>query len=272
MKVVKNINNNVSLCLDSQGREVIVFGKGIGFTKPPYEVGLDKIQRTFYDVNDAYLSVIAEIPGNILETATKIYDYAIQQFNNQYSSNVIFTLADHIQFAVKREKEHINIKLPLMYEVRRLYPMEVEIGEFARKLIAAELHINLPEEEAASIALHFVDYENSGKKVNTTKVKSDVEKVTEYIEKTLNIQIDKTGFNYSRFVTHLHYLLERVDEKWNISSDNRILYEMLTKQYPEISKCAAGIKDLLKIDFNDEEQMYLIIHINRLCTREDCYQ
>lgn len=36
MRVVKNINNNISLCLDSHNNEVIAFGKGIGFMKPPY--------------------------------------------------------------------------------------------------------------------------------------------------------------------------------------------------------------------------------------------
>ena len=43
MKVIKNINNNISLCLDSRNNEVVAFGKGIGFTKPPYDVPLSKI-------------------------------------------------------------------------------------------------------------------------------------------------------------------------------------------------------------------------------------
>ena len=34
MKVIKSINNNVAHCYDAKGREVIVFGKGIGFTRP----------------------------------------------------------------------------------------------------------------------------------------------------------------------------------------------------------------------------------------------
>ena len=46
MKVIKNINNNISLCLDSRNNEVVAFGKGIGFTKPPYDVPLSKIDRT----------------------------------------------------------------------------------------------------------------------------------------------------------------------------------------------------------------------------------
>lgn len=52
MKVIKNINNNISLCLDSRNNEVVAFGKGIGFTKPPYDVPLSKIDRTFYDVDE----------------------------------------------------------------------------------------------------------------------------------------------------------------------------------------------------------------------------
>ncbi len=46
MKVIKNINNNCAVCQDSTGREVVAFGKGIGFKKPPYEIKLSQIERT----------------------------------------------------------------------------------------------------------------------------------------------------------------------------------------------------------------------------------
>ena len=62
MKVIKNINNNISLCLDSRNNEVVAFGKGIGFTKPPYDVPLSKIDRTFYDVDEEQLAVLNRIP------------------------------------------------------------------------------------------------------------------------------------------------------------------------------------------------------------------
>lgn len=104
MQVVKNLNNNVSLCLDNDGHEVIVFGKGIGFVKPPHEIPLESIQRTFYDISTNYLSVISQIDTEILDVATDIVDYAARKLGTIYSSNVIFTLADHIQFAIKRKK------------------------------------------------------------------------------------------------------------------------------------------------------------------------
>lgn len=37
MEVYKKINNNVALARDAKGRELVVFGKGIGFASLPYE-------------------------------------------------------------------------------------------------------------------------------------------------------------------------------------------------------------------------------------------
>lgn len=38
MEVYKKINNNVALARDAKGRELVVFGKGIGFASMPYEL------------------------------------------------------------------------------------------------------------------------------------------------------------------------------------------------------------------------------------------
>ena len=122
MKVIKNINNNISLCLDSRNNEVVAFGKGIGFTKPPYDVPLSKIDRTFYDVDEEQLAVLNRIPEDVLEAAAEIVDLANEKMDNQFRENVMFTLADHIDFAIQRYQKNINIQLPLFYEVRQLYP------------------------------------------------------------------------------------------------------------------------------------------------------
>ena len=109
MKVIKNINNNISLCLDSRNNEVVAFGKGIGFTKPPYDVPLSKIDRTFYDVDEEQLAVLNRIPENVLEAAAEIVDLANEKMDNQFRENVVFTLADHIDFSVQRYRKNINI-------------------------------------------------------------------------------------------------------------------------------------------------------------------
>lgn len=46
MRVIKTLNNSLILCLDKQGKEVILMGKGIGFQlKKGDLVPADKIQK-----------------------------------------------------------------------------------------------------------------------------------------------------------------------------------------------------------------------------------
>ena len=74
MKVLKSINNNVSQCLDSKGREVVVFGKGIGFYKVNEDIPLNKINRTFYNIKDSDYGIIRNIPTSVINTAIYIID------------------------------------------------------------------------------------------------------------------------------------------------------------------------------------------------------
>lgn len=49
MRLVKKINNNVALGIDDSGRDVVVFGKGVGFKRMPYDITpTDEVQRIFW--------------------------------------------------------------------------------------------------------------------------------------------------------------------------------------------------------------------------------
>ncbi|SCL85589.1 MULTISPECIES: PRD domain-containing protein [Tissierellales] len=276
MKIVRNINNNVSLCKDSKNREVVIFGKGVGFLKANEEVPLSKIERTFYNVNKNYLDVIASLPENVLEVSSKIIDMANIKLNTSYKSNVVLSLADHINYAIQRRQNNISIKLPLIYEIRHLYPKETEIGIDAVKLISNELNVNLLSEEAVSITLHLVNYGITNNPIDEKNEEKIIANCTKLIEDELNIKIDRSSFNYFRFVSHLHYLFSRTNEQ--MKSDNEQIYKMLKNKFTDtdIYDCTIRIRDYLckMLDFrlNDEELLYLMIHINRLCVREDCYR
>lgn len=100
MKILKSINNNVALCVDSDGNELVVFGKGVGFHKIADEVELSRIERTYYDVDVSYIAMINEIPEDIIKISDKIVLYARTLLENNISSNLVFTLADHIHFCI----------------------------------------------------------------------------------------------------------------------------------------------------------------------------
>ncbi len=273
MKVIKNINNNVAVCLDSSGKEVIVTGKGVGFKKPPYELQLSEIDRTYYDVDEVYIAMIRDLPEDILDVSNEIIGYARRKYDLSFSNNIVFTLADHLNFSIKRNKENIKVKLPIVNDIEQLFEKENDVGKYGLKLIRKRLDVYLPKEEASYIALHLINAEKQANNKILDENNKIIDDITRIVEDGYNIEINRHDFNYSRFVTHIHYLLKRANDKQLLNSDNGDMYKTLVKEYPKNYEIAQEIRSYLSkdnIELNDEEIMYLMLHINRLCTREDC--
>lgn len=276
MKVIKKINNNVAICLDNDNHELVAFGKGIGFGTMPYELqDLSRVQRTYYGINLSYLGLLDEIPDQVFEVSAKIVDQARAIIHNEMNANIVFTLADHINFAMERYKKKMSLKMPFSHDIQHLYEEEMLVGEIAVKIINQEMKIHLAKDEAISIALHFINAETmqmqEENKIDEGKI---IEDITNLIETDFALVIDREGFNYSRFVTHLQYLLKRKESDTRITSENQKMYEAMKKDFIKTYECVEHVKDYLMASLSwnpgDEEMMYLMLHINRLCAREDC--
>ena len=278
MKVIKKINNNAAVCLDSQNHEMIAIGTGIGFPSVPYELDdLSIVQKTYYDVSFMHIELLNQISEKIFDISYKIVDMYRSSVKVAISSNLVFTLADHINFAIERTEKNISISTPLQYDIQHLYENEYMIGLKGIKMIQQELEIKLPRCEATNIALHLINANN-----NSTILKNDfnvdviIDDITDIVGKEFQIYIQKDSFNYSRFVTHLQYLIKRIQQGEIFKSDNLKLYGKMKSDYSKAYKCVCIIKTYLKeelnYELNEEESLYLILHINRLCIREDCYR
>lgn len=276
MKILKSINNNVALCVDSDGNELVVFGKGVGFHKTTDEVELSRIERTYYDVDGSYIAMINEIPEDIIKISDKIVLYARTLLENNISSNLVFTLADHIHFCIQRYKKNLVLNLPITNDIEQLFEKEMKIGRYSVDLIKEKYNILLPKEEVASIAIHIINAEEKEKSSVNVESNELINEITKIIEDSFHTTINREDFNYSRFVSHMHYLLKRLKEKRLINTKNKKIYETLISSYQETYECTEKIsyylKNRMKIELNDEEKLYLILHVNRLCIREDCYQ
>lgn len=276
MKIVKHINNNFAIAEDSQGKQCIVSGKGIGFGDIPREVGLDQINRTYYEVDSLYVSMIGDLPEDIISISSRIVEYARTVVDKPFNASIVFTLADHINFCIERYRKNMNIKLPIINDIKYLFEKEMMVGQYGLKLIQKEMKIFLPKEEAVYIALHVINAEEKeqGKKVlNDDEI---VEEILEIIEKDYQISVNREDFNYSRFVTHLHYLLKRGRDNTFYETENIKIFQSVKNDYPQSFECAEKVSDFLKkqedVDLTDEEKLYLMLHIHRLCTREACNQ
>lgn len=276
MRVVKKINNNVAVCIDGDGHELIAFGKGIGFEKTPYELkDMSRIWRTYYGINSNYLALLNEIPEEIFILSTRIVDMARKTILDEINTNIVFTLADHINFAIERFQKNQSIRMPLCYDIAHLYEHEMDIGFQAVKMINETMHLNLSRDEAVSIALHFINAENRREEVDSPVDENQlIEDIAALVEKNFAIKIDQKGFNYSRFASHLQYLLKRRENDTAITSENQKLYESMKQEFQKTYACVQQIQaylyDTLHWSPSDEELLYLMLHINRLCSREDC--
>lgn len=276
MKLLKKINNNFALAEDSNGEQIIVSGRGIGFQKMPCEItDLNQITRTYYDIDSRYVGLIKEISEEVFDISSKIAQYAKKKIDVPFNPNMVFILSDHIQFCIKRYKKNMTFEYPLSYDFRQLHKKETEVGEFAVNLLNRAFQIKIPMEESIGIAMNILNSETVSE---TQKVDFNVltSVITTIIESYFDIEIDRSSVNYSRFVTHLIYLFERVAQHKKITSENMKIYQSVVEETPETYRCVLKIKNYLLRKQNwyleDEEILYLILHINRLRSNEDCYR
>ncbi|MBQ9327146.1 MAG: PRD domain-containing protein [Solobacterium sp.] len=274
MKVVKKINNNVAICVDGDGNELIGFGKGIGFPKTPYELtDLSKLERTFYGVSPENFNLLEQIDKDYFDAAAVIVEFAERKIDNQLNPNLVFTLADHLSFAVERTKKGLTVKMPNAGILEAQYPVEMGVARQAREYLNKRFQVRLGRDEIASVALHLINAQMS---INPSQDNIDreevCEEITKLIESSLSITMERSSFNYTRFLTHLEYMLDRSETKTMISTDNRMMFNSLKEQFPEVFLCSEQIENYIEQRLNwrpnDEEKLYLMIHINRLRSRE----
>lgn len=278
MIVQKKINNNVAICTDGNQRELIAFGKGIGFPETPYELkDLRKIERTFYDVNEQYISLLNDIPYDLIQFTAQMILEVQDKLSYDTNANLALTLADHIAFAIERAQKGIYVRMPSIYELEISYPVEIEIAKEFVTAIKRNFHVNLPKNEVQGIAMHLINARGDSVLQEKTSYYEEhyeeiLQQTTALIEQSFNIRVQKDTFNYARFATHIQYLLKRVYEQNYIESSNVQLYEKLREEFQDISVCVDRICEYYEqswsLKLSQEEKLYLIMHVNRVCSKE----
>lgn len=279
MRVIKKLNNNFAICIDGNGRELIAYGKGIGFPRVPYEItDLNVIDRTFYDINSQYFALVNELPEKVFHFTAKLVDIAKNELPYEMNPNLVITLADHINFAIERARKNITVQMPLIYEVEQTYPQEARLGRYAQKQIERRFAIKLNPNEASGIAMSFVNaryYVKTGAEDSGSRelqYEEILEDTISIVEDELDIIIERNSFNFARYSSHLLYLMKRIQSKQTLDSDNGIMYQTLREEFAEIAACVDRIalyfQERWDIFLADEEKLYLILHVNRICVRE----
>ncbi len=124
----------------------------------------------------------------------------------------------------------MSLKLPLREDMKQLYANELSEAYKALNLIEKDIGVKLSKDEAPTIALHFIN--NRVGEENTCDIlsKKMMKECIAIIEKEYSFSINKESFNYSRFVTHLDFLVRRTTKNDQISSVNVSMFEALKEK------------------------------------------
>ncbi|MER2294745.1 MAG: BglG family transcription antiterminator LicT [Desemzia incerta] len=275
MRVKKVFNNNVVLAETKGQSETIVMGKGIGFQKKPGDaIEEEFIEKKFVIQEDEpaeYLKAVYQtLPVEESDAVFAIVVKAEQDLQQTFDSNVYLTLADHIHYAIQRTAEGIHLKNPLAWEVRRFYRREYELGKESLAIIEKYTGTALDADEAASIALHFVNAQKEGQLIEETiKVTRIVQDILNIVRLHFGIVFEEESISFNRFMTHLQYFSQRVVSKETYqTSQDTFLLEQVKSNYPDALKCtekiAVYIAESYQFQVSPDEKIYLTIHIHRV--------
>lgn len=273
--IEKVINNNIISAYEKSGAEVIVMGRGIGFKKKQGEVvPADQISKIFRiksrTLAEQFKELLANMPLERVRISDEIISHAKDHLKLKLNQSIYVTLTDHINFAIERVSQGIEPQNALLWEIKRFYPQEFQLGIYALELIQDRLDILLPEDEAGFIALHFVNAEYGTDIRDAVKFPDQMQAIVDIVERDLGILLDESSLHYERFMTHIKFLIQRIYRKELLFSEDRELSLLMQRKYPREYQCSLKVAEYIMqatgSRLSEEEIMYLSVHIRRVTT------
>ena len=274
MVIQKVINNNVISAYDVNQQEIVIMGKGIGFKAHTGElIDESKIEKVFRIENEnlsrQFQELLENIPLEHMQLTSDIISYAIKNLNVQLNQNIYITLTDHINFAIQRQSQGIQLKNALLWETKKFYHQEYLMGKYAVDLLNEKLGTEFTEDEAGFIALHFVNAEYNTTINDTFEMTNMIQKILELVRLEMGIEFDEESLHYERFITHLKFLVQRLYRHELLKDEEIEFARMMENKYPKEYECSKHISEYIEKEYGSgiasEEIMFLAIHIKRVC-------
>ena len=274
MVIKRLLNNNVVITVDSNGEEIIVMGKGIGYQKAKGDtIDEEKINKIFRisnkDVSNKLQELLDSIPINFVKLSNEIIEYSQEKLDKKLNESIYISLSDHIYTAVKRIKNGVTVKNALLWEIKRFYKDEYEIGMKALDLIEEKTKVRLPDDEAGFIALHIVNAQLNEEQPMVEGITKLIHEILTIVRIHFGIEFKEESVFYYRFITHLKFFSQRLFQHntYNGDSDDDLL-DVIKNKYSEAFECILKIKTFIKKKYNydltSDEMIYLTIHVEKV--------
>lgn len=274
-RITKILNHNSFMGIESKNnQECLIMGKGVAFGK--------KVGQTVSITGDARVyslkeltdrgearEIIKSVSPLCLELANEVLDQAEEEFG-KVDRSILFTMADHLDFAVRRIQNGEQISNPLTDDIRIMFYKEYKVAGCIRDLLKEKLGIRIDEHEIGYIALHvhaaIVD-ENVSQAMEIART---VRECICMVEEETGKSIDVMSLGYNRLMNHVRYMVARVihGEKLKMSL-NDYMSVKFPGPYMTAEKICRKMEKSLKLPIPDIEIGYLAMHLERMMDREE---
>lgn len=274
-RITKILNHNSFMGIESKNdQECLIMGKGVAFGK--------KVGQTVSVTGDARVyslkeltdrgeakDIIKSVSPLCLELANEVLDQAEEEFG-KVDRSILFTMADHLDFAVRRIQNGEQISNPLTDDIRIMFYKEYKVAGCIRDLLKEKLGIRIDEHEIGYIALHvhaaIVD-ENVSQAMEIART---VRECICMVEEETGKSIDVMSLSYNRLMNHVRYMVARAihGEKLKMSL-NDYMSVKFPGPYMTAEKICRKMEKSLKLPIPYIEIGYLAMHLERMMDREE---
>lgn len=271
MYTVKKTFNNNAVLVSQDRSEFILIGKGIGFNRKKGDRIAESslIENVFIHVDETnkeqYRHLLEHVDGKTIAAVEEIITMAERDLGEKLHTDIHFGLMDHINFAISRIREGIEIVNPFLLETRMLYRAEYTIAMKAVDIIRERLGVTIPEGEVGFITFHIHGGRMKNRRQSSLKYVKAISLVLPYIEDKLETKIEEDSFDSVRLVSHLRGMIERCARQETI--ENVLLDKMKSDfvfEYKISENIALILQKNIGILVPDNEIGYLALHLYKL--------
>ncbi|WP_040952494.1 BglG family transcription antiterminator [Gorillibacterium massiliense] len=271
-RIDRVIGNNVLLVTSPvTGKESILLGKGLGYQMKPggWIAPTDPLIEKRFRMDDReqmrQYEMLETIDPEVIKITEAIIAIMAAEISGNLNENVHTALASHIQFAVYRLRNGMEILNPFLMETKTLFPQEYEVARSAAELISHTFQLKVPEDEIGFLTYHVYSAAQHIPVGQLVKISGLITEMVELVERVKRISIPRDSIDYVRLITHLRFAIDRI--KRSATEKNPFVKSLKSKyreEYTIARQMAKLAEEHLKIDVPEDEIGYIVMHLYRL--------
>ena len=247
-RVKKALNHNTLIAIGMEdNQEYLMIGKGIGFGKKVSERMEAPEDCTVYSLREKTergdaMDLVKDLDPVYLEIAQQVLKESERVFG-KIDWSILFPMADHIAFAVKRIQNKEQISNPLTNDIQALFHMEYKTAECIRSILRERLQVEIDEHEIGYIALHIHSAIEDENVALSMQIARTVRECIELVEKETGLSIDVMSLSYNRLMNHVRYMVARAMKGERLRLD---MNDYMSVKFPDEFRMAAIVCEHLE--------------------------